>query len=273
MPCKCPLGSCTYAVIRPKKRLGQHFLHQPRVIDRIIAALDPCPGEHIVEIGPGLGALTGPLLRVLGELDVVELDRDLAPKLVDRVGPCGKLRVHLADALEFDFCDLGTDHTKIRIVGNLPYNISTPLLFHLLDQAHCIKDMVFMLQKEVAERIAAQPGGGVYGRLSVMIQCRCDVEVLFHVEPGAFSPPPRVRSTVLRLTPRPPPLTIHDDDLFSDLVKRAFLKRRKTLRNALQGLIDEEEFRAAGVDPGLRPERLGVEEFIRLANTLVGKRR
>jgi 16S rRNA (adenine1518-N6/adenine1519-N6)-dimethyltransferase len=259
-------------VIQPKKRLGQHFLHNPRVIARIIAAIAPRPGQHVVEIGPGTGALTRPLLRALSELDVVEFDRDLAPRLTEELGMLGTLRVHLADALEFDFRSLRPDHEKIRLVGNLPYNISTPLLFHLLAQANCVEDMVFMLQKEVSDRIAARPGGGDYGRLTVMIQSRCGVEVLFHVEPGAFYPPPQVRSSVLRLIPRPPPLPIGDDRLFEDVVKQAFSKRRKTLRNALKGMVTDEQFRETGIDPGLRPETLAVEDFIRLANAVAGKR-
>ena len=187
---------------RPRKRFGQHFLHDPQVISRIIAAICPQPGARLVEIGPGLGALTRPLLQAAGELEVVELDRDLLEPLQSRCAGLGTLRIHQADALQFDFAALRGDGPKLRVAGNLPYNISTPLLFHLLDQAEHLHDLHFMLQQEVVKRLAAGPGDDAYGRLSVMVQYRCRVEALFNVGPGAFQPPPKVWSAVVRMVPR-----------------------------------------------------------------------
>ncbi|HHO69611.1 MAG TPA: 16S rRNA (adenine(1518)-N(6)/adenine(1519)-N(6))-dimethyltransferase RsmA, partial [Gammaproteobacteria bacterium] len=189
---------------RARKRFGQNFLHDPAVIQRIVAAVAPAPGQHLVEIGPGQGAITRPLLAACGELDVVELDRDLIEPLARRLADVGTLRIHNADALRFDFCGLAGD-AGLRVVGNLPYNISTPLLFHLLAQAGCIEDMHFMLQKEVVARMAAAPGGGDYGRLSVMIQYHCEVTPLFGIGPGAFRPAPKVESAFVRLVPHPRP--------------------------------------------------------------------
>lgn len=257
---------------QPRKRFGQHFLHDPGVIRRIVAAIDPRPGEHLVEIGPGPGALTIPLLQRLGSLDVVELDRDLINGLAARCSEVGELRIHASDALAFDFCSLVAGEERLRVVGNLPYNISTPLLFHLLDQRACLHDMVFMLQKEVINRIAAPPGGKIYGRLSVMVQYRCAVTRLFSIGPGAFTPPPRVDSALVRLQPRPPALPATDEALFADVVARAFAQRRKTLRNALSGLTGPEDIRAAGIDPGCRAETLAVVDFVRLSNHIAGLR-
>ena len=183
---------------RPRKRFGQHFLHDPQVIARIVAAIHPVPGEQLVEIGPGLGALTRPLLQAARELDVVELDRDLLEPLQTRCAGLGTLRIHQADALAFDFARLRGEGPRLRVAGNLPYNISTPLLFHLLAQSEQIHDLHFMLQQEVVERMAAGPGEDAYGRLSVMLQYRCQVEALFTVGPDAFQPPPRVWSAVVR---------------------------------------------------------------------------
>jgi 16S rRNA (adenine1518-N6/adenine1519-N6)-dimethyltransferase len=253
---------------RPRKRFGQNFLHDPQVIQRIVASIRPRQGQHMVEIGPGEGALTRELLPVLGQLDVVELDRDLIPLLASRYSDLGDLRIHQADALKFDFCQLSPGPAQLRVVGNLPYNISTPLLFHLLEMHHCIKDMHFMLQKEVVERISAKPGSGQYGRLSVMMQFHCATEMLFTVGPGAFRPAPKVDSAVVRLIPhRQPPVAI-DPDRLSRLVSRAFGQRRKTLRNNLKGLLDASTIEALGIDPGVRPERLSLEEFARLAQAL-----
>jgi 16S rRNA (adenine1518-N6/adenine1519-N6)-dimethyltransferase len=254
---------------RPRKRFGQHFLHDPQVRDRILAAIDPQPGDCVVEIGPGLGVLTCPLLQRLGELDVVEIDRDLIPELQQRCGDLGELRVHCADALRFDFETLATAPRTLRIVGNLPYNISTPLLFHLLEVLPSIRDLHFMLQQEVVERITASPGGKDYGRLSIMLQYHCEAEYLFHVGRGAFRPPPQVESAVLRLRPRAaPPVALHDPAGFSTLVQTAFSHRRKTLRNALRGLASADAIIRAGIDPTLRPEQLGVEDYARLSNAL-----
>ncbi|KAB7622916.1 16S rRNA (adenine(1518)-N(6)/adenine(1519)-N(6))-dimethyltransferase RsmA [Alkalilimnicola sp. S0819] len=255
---------------QPRKRFGQNFLHDPRVIDNIIRAIAPAPGEPLVEIGPGQGALTWALLEAAGELDVVELDRDLVAALrrLDKPG----LRIHEADALRFDFTALRRDERPLRLVGNLPYNISTPLIFHLLDQASAIADMHFMLQKEVVDRMAAPPGDGTYGRLSVMVQYRCRVEPLFDIPPGAFRPAPKVVSTVVRLHPyREPPLRAADEDLFARIVSQAFGQRRKTLRNCLKSLVSAETIEAAGLAPHSRAETLSVADYVRLANAAKGE--
>ncbi|MCI0400967.1 MAG: 16S rRNA (adenine(1518)-N(6)/adenine(1519)-N(6))-dimethyltransferase RsmA [Gammaproteobacteria bacterium] len=251
---------------RQLKRLGQHFLHDRRIIERIIHAIDPQPSQRVVEIGPGHGALTIPLIKQLGQLDVIELDRNLAASLQTHCAGMGTLRVHTVDALDFDICRLAVNGKPVRVVGNLPYNISTPLLFHLLGRSACIMDMVFMFQKEVVERIAAQPGSRRYGRLSVMAQYHCHVEPLFSIGPGAFSPAPTVDSTLIRLVPhKVPPVKVDDKALFSDLVRQAFAQRRKTLRNALKALLSEMQIREAGVDPGLRAEVLSLDDFALLA--------
>jgi 16S rRNA (adenine1518-N6/adenine1519-N6)-dimethyltransferase len=253
---------------RPKKRFGQHFLHDRNVIGRIVAALAPRPGDHIVEIGPGKGALTRELAAQLPHFDAVELDRDLLAHLQSTI-PTGKLTLHGADALKFDFCRLMQEGRKLRLVGNLPYNISTPLLFHLLDQASCIGDMLFMLQKEVVQRLAAGPGGKDYGRLSVMIQYRCAVEKLFDVAPGAFTPPPKVDSAVVRLIPHAkPPVAVDDEAQFAKVVRAAFASRRKTLRNNMKGLLSAENMTALGIDPTRRAETLTLAEFAALSNDI-----
>lgn len=250
----------------PRKRFGQHFLHDPQVIAHIARAFGPRPGQTIVEIGPGLGALTDALLRTLPALHVVELDRDLAPRLRETYGD--RLTVHQADAVSFDFCRL-VPGGVVRVIGNLPYNISTPLLFHLLTQT-CVADMVFMLQKEVVDRMAAPPGGKDYGRLSVMIQARCVVEPLFNVGPGAFTPPPKVDSAVVRLTPHAaPPVVIDDERTFARVVQAAFAQRRKTLRNTLKGIVTPEAMATAGIDPGRRAETLSLAEFAAISNRVV----
>lgn len=251
-----------------KKRFGQHFLHERGVIDKILAAIDPQPGQRIVEIGPGLGALTLPLLERCGRIDAVELDRDVIPALTAAAAGEGELVVHHADALEFDFtalADPAAPARSLRVVGNLPYNVSTPLLFHLLAQRHAIRDMHFMLQKEVVERMAAAPGSDAYGRLTVMLAAYTRVEKLFRVGPGAFRPPPKVDSAVVRLVPHvTPPFPLPDPKRFAALVTAAFTKRRKTLRNAVKGLVDEAAMRDAGVDPQARPETLSAADFARL---------
>lgn len=249
---------------RPRKRFGQHFLHDPTVLARLVAVFGPKPTDHVVEIGPGHGALTRRLACKVGALDVVEIDRDLAAELRAAFPP-ELVMVHEADALEFDLCALAGEH-KIRLIGNLPYNISTPLLFRLLAQLHCIEDMLFMLQKEVVARLAARPGERDYGRLSVMIQWRLRVERLFDVGPGAFAPPPRVHSSVVRLTPHEQaPIEVRDTARFAAIVQAAFARRRKTLRNSLRGLIPPEAMRAAGIDPARRAETLSLEEFATLS--------
>jgi 16S rRNA (adenine1518-N6/adenine1519-N6)-dimethyltransferase len=258
-----------YPSHRPRKRFGQHFLHAPGTIARIVEVIGPAPGQAMVEIGPGQGAITCPLLQRLGRLDVIELDRDLIPLLLARCGQHGELRVHLTDALTFDFAPLAVERGPLRLVGNLPYNISTPLLFHLLGYAGLLQDMHFMLQKEVVERMTAAPGGHDYGRLSIMLQYRCRAERLFTVGAGAFTPPPKVESAFVRLTPHPSPVVqVGDEAVFEQLVSRAFSQRRKTLRNALRGVASADQIGAADIDPRLRPEDLGLEHYARLSQVL-----
>ncbi|ADC62518.1 16S rRNA (adenine(1518)-N(6)/adenine(1519)-N(6))-dimethyltransferase RsmA [Allochromatium vinosum] len=252
---------------RARKRFGQNFLHDPLVIDRIHAAIDARPGERLVEIGPGQGAITQGLLTRAGALDVIELDRDLIEPLRQRLGGLGELRIHNADALDFDLRTLADSEGTLRLVGNLPYNISTPLLFHFLDQLDALQDMHLMLQKEVVERIAAEPGDKTYGRLSVMIQSRCAAASLFRIGPGAFKPAPKVESAFLRLRPlRPLPHPIDDPRLHGRIVAAAFGQRRKTLRNSLSGVVDLDIIEAAGIDPKRRAEELDVASYTRLAN-------
>jgi len=251
---------------QPRKRFGQHFLHDRNVIGKILLAVAPQAGDTLVEIGPGLGALTLPLLERCGRLIAVELDRDMVPKLKASAIGKGELQIIQADALKTDFRVLAPPGGKIRLVGNLPYNISTPLLFHLLDQAEVIADMHFMLQKEVVQRMAAKPGGKEYGRLTVMLAARCRVEPLFSIGSGAFTPPPKVESAFVRLTPYPaPPFEIADMTRFAQVVTQAFSHRRKTLRNALRGLADEAAILAAGLEPMARPETLSAADYARLA--------
>jgi 16S rRNA (adenine1518-N6/adenine1519-N6)-dimethyltransferase len=245
-----------------KKRFGQNFLHDPQVIERIVRAVDPRPGEAVVEIGPGHGALTRPLLRRLGALTVIEIDRDLIGALNDP-----GLTVIAADALTVDYARFAPAG-GLRLVGNLPYNISTPLLFHLLAQSGVIRDMHFMLQKEVVARMCAGAGEDDYGRLSVSIAARAEAQHLFDVGAGAFKPAPQVTSSIVRLVPRPPPFELRDWAAFDRVVAAAFNQRRKTLANALKGMVDAAHFRAAGIDPTLRAERLSAEQFARLANQL-----
>jgi 16S rRNA (adenine1518-N6/adenine1519-N6)-dimethyltransferase len=248
---------------RARRRFGQNFLVDRGVVARLVAAIDPHPDDHMVEIGPGLGALTEPLLERLAALDVVEIDRDLTAALANRFPP-ERVRIHQADALAFDFRTLGPD---LRVVGNLPYNISSPLLFHLAGMADSLRDCHFMLQREVVDRIVAEPGGKVYGRLSVMLQYRFVAQRLLRVPAGAFRPAPQVESAFLRLVPhRPLPVAALDERVFAEVVTRSFGQRRKTLRNALRGLVEADELAALGVDPGRRAETLPVEAFVRIAD-------
>lgn len=253
---------------RPRKRFGQNFLHDPAVIRRIVAAIAPQPGDALLEIGPGQGALTAPLLRAAGRLEAIEMDRDLVGPLQESLAPLGELAVHQADALS---ADLGRFHhgQALRVVGNLPYNISTPLLFHLFGQAHRIRDMHFMLQREVVDRMVAAPGSRTYGRLSVMTAHHCRAERLFTVAPGAFRPAPAVESAIVRLVPHSE--TMDDPTATQQLarvVTQAFGQRRKTLRNTLRGLLTEDDLRACGIDPGQRAEQLDLAAFRRLAGRL-----
>ncbi|AWH48376.1 16S rRNA (adenine(1518)-N(6)/adenine(1519)-N(6))-dimethyltransferase RsmA [Isoptericola jiangsuensis] len=249
-----------------KKQLGQHFLADRHYIDKIVMAVNPKDGDRLVEIGPGQGAITLPLLRVHPTLTVIEFDRDLIAPLTAAAEPLGDLTIVQGDVLRVDFTALAAGE-PIRLVGNLPYNISSPILFHALEHAAVVRDMHFMLQKEVVDRMAAGPGSKVYGRLSVMLQAYCQVTSLFVVPPGAFRPPPKVDSAVVRLVPRDPAsVNINDHKRFADVVKAAFGQRRKTLRNALNNVVTAEQFAAAGVRPDARAEQLDVAEFIALAN-------
>ena len=250
-----------------RRRFGQNFLVAVGVVERIVAAIQPRPGENIVEIGPGLGALTRPLLERLGHLHVIEIDRDLIARLREHHAP-GCLTIHEGDALEFDFGALcARDNPSLRVVGNLPYNISTPLLFHLAGFASRLRDGHFMLQKEVVMRMVAAPGTAEYGRLSVMLQYRFQMERLFDVPPGAFRPAPKVTSSIVRMTPLPAETHhAHDETRFARIVAAAFAQRRKTLRNTLRDFLDENALEALGFDPGLRGERLSVADFVTIAN-------
>jgi 16S rRNA (adenine1518-N6/adenine1519-N6)-dimethyltransferase len=254
-----------------RKRFGQHFLHDPIVIQRILDAIAPAEDDCVAEIGPGQGALTVPLLGRVGQLHVVEIDRDLAHSLQRRAEEEPRLEVHQGDALRFDFCGL-CDSKPVRIVGNLPYNISTPLLFHLAGQQHCLRDIHAMLQKEVVDRIVAKPGGKEYGRLSVMLQYWFHCEALFNIGTGAFQPAPKVQSAFVRLRPyETAPVQVRDPADLSRLVNQAFTQRRKTLRNALKGLLSAQEIADQQVDPGQRPETIDLAGFARLADALSEK--
>jgi 16S rRNA (adenine1518-N6/adenine1519-N6)-dimethyltransferase len=249
----------------PRKRFGQNFLADRHYVARIVDAVDPAPGDNLVEIGPGLGALTNALIERAGKISAIEIDRDLAARLHERF-TADRLALHEADALAFDFATLGAD---LRVVGNLPYNISTPLLFHLASYDRLVRDIHVMLQREVVARMTAAPDTADYGRLSVMLQARFRVSRLFTVPAGAFRPAPNVESAVARLLPlgqdRPP---ISDEVLFARIVAAAFGQRRKTLRNALASIADEAALRAAGIDPAVRGETLSVADFVRLANSV-----
>jgi 16S rRNA (adenine1518-N6/adenine1519-N6)-dimethyltransferase len=245
-----------------RKRFGQNFLQDHSIIYNILAHAHPLAGEHWVEIGPGLGALTKPLLESGVKLDVVELDRDLVSRLQKQFAGQANFNVHSADALNFDFAALTQSHEKLRIIGNLPYNISTPLMFHLLETTDCVEDMHFMLQKEVVDRICADPGSKKYGRLSVMMQYFCETEWLFDVPPESFDPVPQVMSAIVKLTPHAqPPVKIKDLQSFNQLVTQAFSQRRKTIRNSLKALVDEQTMQALAIDPNLRAESLSLEQF------------
>ncbi|KZN13516.1 16S rRNA (adenine(1518)-N(6)/adenine(1519)-N(6))-dimethyltransferase RsmA [Marinomonas sp. TW1] len=257
---------------KARKRFGQNFLHDHGVIRRIVACIAPKKGQRIVEIGPGKGALTEGIISVTERMDVVELDRDLIPILKVNLFRYPELTVHEADAMKFDFSSLVQDNETIRVVGNLPYNISTPLIFHLLSQASSITDMHFMLQKEVVDRLASRPGDNLYGRLSVMAQYYCAVDSLFVVGPESFDPAPKVDSAIVRMTPyKTLPYATTDVKKLEDVVRIGFQQRRKTLRNNYKGVLDQDDFAHLGIDPSLRPERLDVKEFVAIANYLLEK--
>lgn len=271
-----------------RKRFGQNFLHDQNIIEKIIRSINPKTTQNIVEIGPGQGALTYPLLKTLGHLNAVEIDRDLIQILNQQSPQHGNLTIHEGDALKFDFSRLiedknntqvedrintqGEDITpesKLRLVGNLPYNISTPIIFHLLEYINIIDDMYFMLQKEVVQRMAAEPNSKTYGRLTVMLQWYCDVDYLFDIPPSAFNPPPKVTSSLVRLKPRAAPLAeLTSTTQFSKLINRVFQQRRKTLRNILKNYIKEEDIQALGISPTARPETLSIMDFAQLSNAI-----
>lgn len=257
---------------KARKRFGQNFLHDHSIIQRISSAINPRPGDRIVEIGPGQGALTEYMLNGAGELDVIELDRDLIPTLKLRFGLNKNFRIHEGDALKFDFATLKTDDRPLRVVGNLPYNISTPLIFHLLEHQDMIKDMYFMLQKEVVLRLAAQAGDNHYGRLGIMTQYYCDVDYLFTVGPGAFKPAPKVDSAIVRLVPHKTlPHPCKNVKMLEVVVRDAFGMRRKTIRNTLKKHLKAEELESLGVNPQSRPEVLLLADFVRIADYLIDK--
>lgn len=252
-----------------RKRFGQHFLHDAQVIDRIVAAIGARPGAPMVEIGPGHGAITEDLLAAAGTMDAIEIDRDLAASLRTRLVPRG-LVLHEADALRFDFAALAALRgQRLRIVGNLPYNISTPLLFRFAAFAGHIRDIHVMLQREVVERMVAAPGDSEFSRLSVMLQYRFDMEMLIEVPAESFDPAPKVESAVVRLIPlNPPPHQARDEILFAEVVSRAFSQRRKTLRNTLKGLVSADQLAALGINAGARAQELSVADFVRIADAL-----
>jgi 16S rRNA (adenine1518-N6/adenine1519-N6)-dimethyltransferase len=252
-----------------RKRFGQHFLNDPDIIQHIVQLIDPLPDQLIVEIGPGRGALTQPLLQAVQRLEAIELDRYLIPFLQRQCEGLGELIIYSADALTFDFSRLCHDSHLLRVVGNLPYNVATPLIFHLFNQKHYICDMHFMLQREVVERMVARPATAAYGRLSVMTQYYSQVELLFTVGPSAFYPPPKVESAFVRLRPhRQSPVCVDDEKWFAEVVRQAFSQRRKTLRNALRPLFSATAIEAAGIDPSLRSETLTLRDFAALSNII-----
>ena len=255
---------------KARKRFGQNFLTDDRVIQRIVEVINPRDDQLMLEIGPGQAALTAPLAESGVELHLVELDRDLAAFLAGRFNRQPNVFLHEADALKVDFSNL-TGNRPFRLVGNLPYNISTPLLFHVLQWSELIIDMHFMLQQEVVNRMAAEPGTKAWGRLSIMCQYRCQVTPLFIVPSESFSPPPRVQSAIVRLVPhRQAPVRIDSMPAFERLVSQAFSMRRKTLRNCMRGLIETDQIEAAGIDPAVRPETLSLQQFAKLSNLMEG---
>ena len=248
---------------KARKRFGQNFLQDQGIIDDIVAAFDPQHGQHLVEIGPGRAALTIPLLQQGEQLDVIELDRDLVPLLQARLAIYPHLTIHQADALTFDYRSLQNKHEKLRVIGNLPYNITTPLLFHLLDQSDCIEDMCFMLQREVVERICAQPGNKQYGRLSIMVQYQCQAELLFIVPPEAFDPIPKVESAIIYLRPLRECIGGDVDiDALGRVVTQAFSQRRKTIANTLKNLVEIDILLAVGIELEQRPETITVQQYV-----------
>ena len=254
---------------RARKRFGQNFLHDEGVIRQIARAINPRPGDHLVEIGPGKGALTEALVDSECQLDLIELDRDLLPLLQDRFGKAEQLKIHSSDALKFDFGSLRRGEARLRVVGNLPYNISTPLIFHLLEQAEHIADMHFMLQLEVVNRLAASPGSKAWGRLGAMAQYSCQVDALFQVPPTAFKPEPKVQSAIVRLQPNSNAgANPGQEQALRTVVTAAFSQRRKTLRNTLRDLVSVQQLEGLGIDPGARAETLDMQQFLSISELL-----
>ncbi|MFQ3196942.1 MAG: 16S rRNA (adenine1518-N6/adenine1519-N6)-dimethyltransferase [Paraglaciecola sp.] len=256
-----------------RKRFGQNFLHDDYVIDQIVTAINPQKGENVVEIGPGLGALTEPVCEILDKLTVVELDRDLAARLRTHPFMSSKLTIIESDALKFDFSTLFSEGQALRVFGNLPYNISTPLMFHLFSFAHKVQDMHFMLQKEVVNRLAASPGNKNYGRLSVMAQYHCHIIPVLEVPPEAFNPPPKVDSAIVRLMPhKQKPVTVINEGVLHKICAQAFNQRRKTIRNSLKDSLSDVQIKSLDIDPNLRAENLSLAQFGRLADLAVEAR-
>lgn len=253
---------------RARKRFGQNFLTDKSLIQRIVNTINPAAGELILEIGPGQAAISKPLAESGAELHLLEIDRDLVARLKLIFEPMGLAKVHQGDALKMDYSDI-VQNRAFRLVGNLPYNISTPLIFHVLQWNEQVIDMHFMLQQEVVRRMAASPGSKAWGKLSVMCQYRCSVTPLFNVPPEAFSPAPRVQSSIVRLIPHPqPPVRVANLSAFERVVNQAFSQRRKTLRNSLRSVLDAPSIESAGIDPGIRPEMLSLEQFAALSELL-----
>jgi len=252
-----------------KKRFGQNFLHDDAVICKIVDAINPEPGENLVEIGPGLAALTEPVIERAGKLSVIELDRDLAHRLRHHPFLAPHLTIYETDALKFDFSQLSSPEQPLRIFGNLPYNISTPLIFHLLTFNKQVQDMHFMLQKEVVERMAATPNCKAYGRLSIMTQYQCQVIPVMEIGPEAFNPAPKVDSAIVRLIPHQHIKNpVKDIAMLNKVCLAAFNQRRKTIRNSFKKLLSVEEIEGLGIDAGIRPENLTLEEYSMIANYL-----
>ncbi len=248
--------------VRANKALGQHFLTDTYLVDQFVNEIDPRPGQTMVEIGPGTGCLTEAVLPCIKKLDVIELDNRVIPDLLKNCEGLGELSIHKSDALKFDFASLGG---SLRVIGNLPYQITSPLIFKLLENRGKIEDMHFLLQKEVVQRMAAHPGDSNYGRLSVMLQFYCKVEELHDAPPEAFTPPPKVMSQFVRIIPyKELPFKVNDEHKFAAFIKQAFSQRRKTLRNVLKKLVTLDQFEKAGVNPQARPQEIGVEGFVKL---------
>jgi len=250
---------------KARKRFGQNFLTDPLVIQKIVDSIAPAPDQLVMEIGPGQAAITRPLAESGAELHLVEIDRDLAGRLEREFHHSPNVRLHVGDVLEMDFGEISGGR-PFRLVGNLPYNISTPLLFHVLQWSDLLIDMHFMLQQEVVKRMAAVPGNKTWGRLSIMCQYRCEIVPLFTVNAESFTPVPKVQSGIVRLIPhREPPVRVDSLDAFQRLVSQAFSMRRKTLRNSLRGLLSASVIESTGIDPGVRPETLSLQQFADLS--------